>query len=180
VLGAVLAGIPGLPALTWPTTVGLGGAGGVLVILRMLPRARLAELLEVAAGHGLFVLLEAFDAADLELAGELLDARPAAEAPPSGAPPSHGRPAQGTYLVGVNCRDLQSLDVVPERFAQLAPGLPGRWPAVAESAVNSAADAQRVRQLGYRVALIGTALMSRDDPAALLAEIFDASRTVHR
>ena len=154
------------------------GAGGVLIILRMLPRARLAELLEVAAGHGLFVLLEAFDAADLELAGELLDARRAAEsrlyrdAPPRGLPPQEG------YLVGVNCRDLQSLEVVPGRFAQLASGLPGRWPAVAESGVNSAADAQRVRQLGYRVALIGTALMNRDDPAALLAEIFDASRTV--
>jgi indole-3-glycerol phosphate synthase len=142
------------------------GAGGVLIILRMLPRARLAELLEVAAGHGMFVLLEAFDAADLELAGELLEARPA-----------RGVPPEGGYLIGVNCRDLQSLEVVPERFAQLASHLPGRWPAVAESGVNSAADAQRVRQLGYRVALIGTALMSRDDPTAFLAEIFDASRT---
>jgi indole-3-glycerol phosphate synthase len=161
------------------------GAGGVLIILRMLARARLAELLEVAAGHGLFVLLEAFDAADLELAGELLDAGSAAEALPSRAPPSDGHalasgsaPPQDAYLVGVNCRDLQSLEVVPERFAQLASRLPGRWPAVAESGVNSAADALRVRQLGYRVALIGTALMSRDDPGAFLAEIFDASRTV--
>src|ERR1019366_9751883 len=50
-------------------------AGGVLVILRMLPRVHIAELLEVAAEHGLFVLLEAFDAADLELAGELLEAQ---------------------------------------------------------------------------------------------------------
>jgi indole-3-glycerol phosphate synthase len=143
-----------------------------------LPRARLAELLEVAASHGLFVLLEAFDAADLDLAGELLDARPAAEAPPCHAPPFRGLPPQDAYLVGINCRDLQSLEVVPERFAHLASRLPGRWPAVAESGVNSAADAQRVRQLGYRVALIGTALMSHDDPAVLLAEIFDASRTV--
>ncbi len=149
------------------------GAGGVLIILRMLPRARLAELLEVAAGQGLFVLLEAFDAADLERAGELLGARPAGE-----ASPSHGLPPQNAYLIGVNCRDLQSLEVVPERFAQLASRLPGRWPAVAESGVNNAADAQRVRQLGYRMALIGTALMSRDDPADLLAKIFDASRTV--
>jgi indole-3-glycerol phosphate synthase len=165
------------------------GAGGVLIILRMLSRARLAELLEVAAGHGLFVLLEAFDAADLELAGELLDARPAGDAAPSRppparglsptrAPPARGLPLQDGCLVGVNCRDLQSLEVVPERFAQLASRLPARWPAVAESGVNSAADAQRVRQLGYRVALIGTALMSRDEPTAFLAEIFDASRTV--
>src|SRR6267154_2595268 len=41
------------------------GAGGVLVILRMLPHRRIGELLNVAAEHGLFVLLEAFDEADL-------------------------------------------------------------------------------------------------------------------
>jgi hypothetical protein len=33
-------------------------------------------------------------------------------------------------------------------------------------------------ELGYRLALIGTALMSREDPAALLREIRDATRTV--
>jgi indole-3-glycerol phosphate synthase len=144
------------------------GAGGVLIILRMLPRARIAELLEVAVNHGLFVLLEAFDAADLELAGELLEARA----------PRGTRPANETLLVGVNSRDLQSLEVVQERFTELASRLPARWPAVAESGVTSADDARRMRQLGYRLALIGTALMSRDDPAALLKEIFDASRTV--
>jgi indole-3-glycerol phosphate synthase len=141
------------------------GAGGVLVILRMLPRERIAELLDVAAEHGLFVLLEAFDAADLRLARTLLDAR---------------RQLKETLLVGVNSRDLQSLEVMPERFAELARELPEGPPAVAESGVATAADARRMRQLGYRLALIGTALMTREDPAALLKEIFDATRTVQR
>src|SRR5258705_3541471 len=48
------------------------GAGGVLVILRMLGDERIAELLDAAAEHHLFVLLEAFDAADLETARRLL------------------------------------------------------------------------------------------------------------
>jgi indole-3-glycerol phosphate synthase len=39
-------------------------------------------------------------------------------------------------------------------------------------------DAQRLRQLGFRLALIGTALMACEDPSRLLREIFDASRTV--
>jgi indole-3-glycerol phosphate synthase len=60
----------------------------------------------------------------------------------------------------------------------LAPQLPGGWPAVAESGVASAADAKRMMRLGYRVALIGTALMSRDDPAQLLREILATTRTV--
>ncbi|MGO9512466.1 MAG: indole-3-glycerol phosphate synthase TrpC [Steroidobacteraceae bacterium] len=139
------------------------GAGGVLIILRMLPRPRIEELLEAAAEQGLFVLLEAFDAADLESVRDVL-----------GAPRARG----ATLLVGVNSRDLQTLEVVQERFSELAPLLPAGSPAVAESGVATGDDARRMRQLGYRAALIGTALMAREDPAALLQEIFLATRTV--
>jgi indole-3-glycerol phosphate synthase len=143
------------------------GAGGVLVILRMLPRERILELLDAAAEHSMFVLLEAFDAADLEAARKMLATRR--------KPAAH---AADLILVGINCRDLQTLQVVPERFATLAPLLSSQWSAVAESGVASGSDARRMRQLGYRLALIGTALMTHDDPAQLLREIFAATRTV--
>jgi len=139
------------------------GAGGVLVILRMLPRRQIEELLQVAAEHCMFVLLEAFDAADLALAGELLGARAA---------------ARQSIWVGVNCRDLRTLEVVTERFAALAPLLPSGCRAVAESGVGSAADARRMQKLGYTAALIGSALMAHSDPQQLLREIQDATRTV--
>ena len=138
------------------------GAGGVLIILRMLPRARIEELLQVAAAQGLFVLLEAFDEVDLELAHELRQT-------------NH----EERILVGVNSRDLQTLKVRPERFAALAPKLPAGLPAVAESGVATAADARQMQQLGYGAALIGTALMAEADPSRLLREIFAATRTVH-
>jgi indole-3-glycerol phosphate synthase len=138
------------------------GAGGLLIILRMLSRGQLDELLETSVAHGLFVLLEAFDEADLELAARCLEAR---------------RPAPANLLIGVNCRDLQTLQVVPSRFAALAPRLPPGWPAVAESGVTGAADALAMQRLGYRLALIGTALMARGDPGALLGEILQATRT---
>jgi indole-3-glycerol phosphate synthase len=51
---------------------------------------------------------------------------------------------------------------------------------VAESGVATAADAVRMKHLGYRLALVGTALMTRDDPAALLREILAVTRTVQR
>ncbi|MDB6098314.1 MAG: indole-3-glycerol phosphate synthase [Gammaproteobacteria bacterium] len=137
------------------------GAGGVLVIVRMLSAPRILQLLDAAAEHGMFVLLEAFDAADLSAARDLLVTRSA-----------------DNILVGVNCRDLESLEVVPQRFAALAPQLPGTWPAVAESGVACAADAVQMRRLGFRLALIGTALMSRDDPTQLLREILTTARTV--
>jgi indole-3-glycerol phosphate synthase len=143
------------------------GAGGVLVILRMLARPRISELLDVAAEHRMFVLLEAFDADDLGLARELMTARAASR----GVAPE-------LILIGVNSRDLQTLDVVQERFAALAPLLPAGWPAVAESGVAGGSDALRMQELGYRLALIGTALMACDDPSPLLREIFHATRTV--
>jgi indole-3-glycerol phosphate synthase len=139
------------------------GAGGVLLIVRMLSPPRLAELLDAAAEHGLFVLLEAFDGGDLATATALLQGR-SQRAPP--------------VLIGINSRDLQTLQVVQQRFETLAPLLPAGWPGVAESGVASAADARRMQRLGYRLALIGTALMSCADPRDLLCEIFAATRTV--
>jgi indole-3-glycerol phosphate synthase len=147
------------------------GAGGVLIILRMLPPQRIAELMKVAAEHELFVLLEAFDAADLALAGDLSEAA----RQPGGEPEDVPRQ---TLLVGVNCRDLQTLEVVEARFSALASLLPPRWPAVAESGVDSPAAARSACRLGYRLALIGTALMNCEAPAKLLSEILAATRTV--
>ena len=138
------------------------GAGGVLLILRMLPPRQLAEMLETASEQGLFVLLEAFDERDLDVAGELLAAAPRLEG----------------VMVGINCRDLTTLAVVPERFAELAARLPSDVPAVAESGVATPADAHRVRALGYRLALVGTALMAREDAGGLVAEMLAAARTV--
>jgi indole-3-glycerol phosphate synthase len=143
------------------------GAGGVLVILRMLARQRIEELMDAAAEHGMFVLLEAFDDADLTVARDLLASRAGRAIVPV-----------EQILIGVNSRDLQTLNVAPERFAALAPLLPAGWPAVAESGVASAEDARRMQRLGYGLALIGTALMAGEDPSALLREIFNATRTV--
>jgi indole-3-glycerol phosphate synthase len=90
----------------------------------------------------------------------------------------HATDTAADLLVGINCRDLATLEVVQERFEALAPQLPGDWPAVAESGVATAADALRMRRLGYRLALIGTALMGCDEPAKLLGEILAATRTL--
>ena len=140
------------------------GAGGVLVILRMLSRETIGALLDCARSHGLFVLLEAFDAQDLELMHELAAAHAAST----------------TLLAGVNCRDLTTLQVVPERLLELAPLLPAALPRVAESGVAADADARRVAAAGYGLALVGSALMRAADPAALARSLLAAGRAVRR
>jgi indole-3-glycerol phosphate synthase len=146
----------------------VAGAGGVLVILRMLSAAQALELVDAALELGLFVLLEAFDEHDIERAHALTEAR--LDATAAAAP--------ARLLVGVNCRDLATLQVIPGRLEQLAAALPGNVPRVAESGVATAADAARVAAAGYDWALVGSALMSAADPARTLAELLAAGRRV--
>jgi indole-3-glycerol phosphate synthase len=140
----------------------VAGAAGVLIILRMLAREELQALMAAAERLGMFVLLEAFDDADIELAHELVAGFRESPNP--------------TVLVGVNSRDLVTLQVVPERLEQLAPRLPRGVPRVAESGVTSAADAIRVRTAGYDMALVGSALMRAPDPEELLRQMLRAGR----
>lgn len=139
----------------------LAGAGGILVIVRMLARAELDALIEAAATLSLFVLIEAFDEADIRVASELVAAHT-------------GKGAK--LLVGVNSRDLVSLKVVPGRLEALASLLPREAPRVAESGVGTAEDAARLAGAGYELALIGSALMTAPDPQALLKAMLVAGR----
>ncbi len=139
----------------------VAGASGVLAIIRMLSRAELERQIDTALGLGMFVLLEAFDAADIELAHALVDAR---------------RAHRDLLLVGVNSRDLVTLQVVPGRLDSLAALLPKDVKRVAESGVAAPADAARVAAAGYDLALVGSALMSAPDPAVLAHAMLAAAR----
>jgi indole-3-glycerol phosphate synthase len=150
------------------------GAGGVLIILRMLSRRQLDELCAAVKAHGMFALLEAFDEADIEIAHDLLDAHGDSAATSNGGARARAAPVQ--WLVGVNCRDLSTLQVVPGRLEFLARLLPTQVPRVAESGVATAEDARRVAAAGYDLALVGSALMSGADPGALAHEMIVAGR----
>jgi len=137
------------------------GAGGVLVIVRMLDRSRITELLDCAAMLKMFVLLEAFDGADLAVANELLEARK-----------SHDE----QVLVGINCRDLETLKIDLARLEELSDQLPQGHASVAESGVQTLDDVRKIVEDGYRVALIGTTLMNSPEPKKLLGEMLAAGR----
>jgi indole-3-glycerol phosphate synthase len=130
------------------------GADGILVIARILTDEAMAEVLDAVAETGMFSLVEAFDRHDLERVSTL--AR--------------------DFLVGVNCRDLETLEIVPGRHGELAAHLPPARVAVAESAVADAADVERVASLGYGAALVGSTLMRSVDATGLVREMVDAGR----
>lgn len=137
------------------------GAGGALLIVRLVKDAVLVEMLEAAAGLGLFVLLESFAKPDLERIGSLLP---------------RARRLGLDVLVGVNARDLTSLEVSPTRLAALAASLPSGVPCVAESGLATPDDIRGVASRGYQLALVGSALMRSADPSGLTAELVAAGR----
>lgn len=132
------------------------GASGVLLIVTMLSDQKLREMLDVAYEHKLFVLLESFDADDVRRSAKLLNNAK-----------DRQQGDDGQLLVGINTRNLRTLEVDTERLQKLASELPAVR-AVAESGLCVADDARTVASWGYRMALVGTALMQSDDPADLI------------
>jgi len=133
------------------------GASGVLLIATMLDDDKLRAMLDCCYEYGMFVLLESFDEDDLRRSRALLE-----------NPNDADQANDGQLMFGVNTRNLRTLEVDSERLEKLSAHLPTGY-CVAESGLRSSEDAARVATLGYRMALVGTALMRSDDPEALVA-----------
>jgi indole-3-glycerol phosphate synthase len=133
------------------------GADGVLVIARILSDGTMIEILDAVADSGVFALLEAFDENDIKRISGMAAGR-------------------GNMLAGVNCRDLDTLEVEPGRHVALAAKLPAGLATVAESAMIAPADVERVAANGYRGALVGSALMRASEPTYLVSEMVEAGR----
>jgi indole-3-glycerol phosphate synthase len=131
------------------------GASGVLLIARLLVPSLLAEMTDLALALGMFPLVELFSPADLDTATIVFD-----------------RP----ILLGVNARDLATLEVDPKRLAEMRGLLPDGVITVAESGIRRPEEAERIADLGYRMALIGTSLVMASDPRRALADILGAGR----
>lgn len=124
------------------------GADLVLLIVAALEDALLQDLYDITTGHGMTALIEVHDEAEIERALAL------------NAP-----------LIGVNARNLKTLDVDPGAFARLAPLLPEGTVKVAESGITGAADAQRYANEGADVVLVGESLVKDGDPRAAVAQL---------
>ena len=123
------------------------GADLVLLLAALHPARTLARLVRQALDLGLEPLVEAHDARELERA-LATDAR----------------------LIGVNNRDLRTLDVDPERAIRLRAAIPEDRLAIAESGVRDASTIRAWRAAGFDAGLVGEALMRSGDPRTTAAE----------
>jgi indole-3-glycerol phosphate synthase len=83
--------------------------------------------------------------------------------------------AAGARIVGVNNRDLTTLEVRPETSFELIERIPEECIAVSESGLRAHDDLNKLRSAGFDAFLIGESLMLSSDPAAALAALLGAS-----
>jgi indole-3-glycerol phosphate synthase len=121
------------------------GADAVLLIVAALSPRDLRSLAGRAMALGLDVLVEVHDADELQRA---LDA--------------------GAQIVGVNNRNLRTLEVDLHASVELIAGMHAGVLAVSESGIAGAHDLRRLRGLGYQAFLIGERLMTASDPGSAL------------
>src|SRR5438067_2250331 len=121
-------------------------------IVAALRPAELKLLHDHAARYGLDALVEVHDARELAIALDV-----------------------GARIVGVNNRNLRTLDVDVRASDDLIARMPRDVVAISESGLKTAADLRRLRSLGYRAFLIGERFMTTDDPGAELKALIAAS-----
>jgi indole-3-glycerol phosphate synthase len=124
------------------------GADAVLLIVAALDDARLRDLHDAAKGVGLSTLVEVHTAGELERAVAL------------GAP-----------VIGVNNRDLRTLETTLQPSLDLLPRIPRTHTAVSESGIFTRADVLRVVEAGAHAVLVGEALVRAADVGAKVREL---------
>ena len=124
------------------------GADAVLLIVAALTDAQLVRLHREAEAMELAVLVEVHDSDEVERAL-----------------------AAGATIIGVNNRNLRTLEVDTTASEHAAAGIPREVIAVSESGLKTKADVARLRGLGYRAFLIGERFMTAPDPGQALLEV---------
>ena len=124
------------------------GADAILLIVAALDPADLEHLHAEAVSLGLDVLVEVHDAAELQVAGQV-----------------------GATVIGINNRDLTTLEVDTERTFELLDGVPSGVVVVSESGWRTRPQLDRLDAAGVDAVLVGEALMRS-------ADIEEACRTL--
>lgn len=80
----------------------------------------------------------------------------------------------GASVIGVNARDLKTLEVDRDCFARIAPGLPSKVIRIAESGVRGTADLLAYAGAGADAVLVGEGLVTSGDPRSAVADLVTA------
>jgi len=117
------------------------GADLVLLIVAALSKSQLKDFFDIATELEMAALIEVHTADELERALEI-----------------------SPRIVGVNSRNLKTLEVDPKAFADLIPRIPAELIRVAESGISTRSDVEFAQNSGAKAILVGEALVTSGDP----------------
>ncbi len=117
------------------------GADVILLIVAALAKSQLRDFYDLATELGMAALIEVHTADELERAMEITP-----------------------RIVGVNSRNLKTLEVDTAAFAQLIPQIPSEVIRVAESGISSRIDVEFAEKQGANAILVGEALVTSANP----------------
>ena len=127
------------------------GADIVLLIVAGLSKSQLTDYFSLATELGMKSLIEVHTNDELEAAMEI-----------------------NPEIIGVNSRNLKTLEVDAAAFKELIPRIPAELTKVAESGISSRADVIYAKSAGANVILVGEALVKSGDPIASMHELLGA------
>ncbi len=131
------------------------GADAILLIAEALTPGNLMDLMIVAGELGMTVLLEVHEADSLLAVRSVI-----------------GFPKKGYSVLGINNRDLTTMQVDLRTTARLASLLDEGGELVSESGIKTRDDVRKLKSIGVRAVLIGQTLCEQPDVAAKFAELF--------
>jgi indole-3-glycerol phosphate synthase len=134
----------------------VAGADAILLIAEALKPAQLADLMIAAAELTLTVLLEIHDADSLLGVRSMI-----------------GFPRKGYSVLGINNRDLSTMQVDLNTTLRLADLLDNKVDLVAESGIKTRADVEKLKTAGISAVLVGQTLCESDDIETKFKELFD-------
>lgn len=126
----------------------VAGADAVLLIVAALEPGRLVDLMSLAGELGMDSLVEVHDEREVETAVE-----------------------SGAEVLGINNRDLHSLEVDLETTFRLLADVPAGTVVVAESGIARSDDVERLEDAGVDAILVGEALMTAPDPVRAVRDL---------
>jgi indole-3-glycerol phosphate synthase len=124
------------------------GADIVLLIVAALSKSQLKDFYDLATELGMAALIEIHTHAELESAMEI-----------------------SPQIIGVNSRNLKTLDVDVDVFDEIIPTIPQGIIRVAESGISSRTDVERAQKAGASVILVGEVLVKSGDPTSAMREL---------
>ncbi len=127
------------------------GADLVLLIVAALSKSQLSDYYALATELGMKSLIEVHTNDELEAAMEI-----------------------NPEIIGVNSRNLKTLEVDTSAFNELIPRIPSELIKVAESGISTRTDVQVAERAGANVILVGEALVKAGDPITSMRELLGA------